>query len=357
MPVDYEAKENDQRVIVLKSDLKFEPELSVAALIHGVVADLLHQHQYPYAHFTEFVDLAVVATGLGALRSNLDLVASSPSFWDSTQWRFIPRPFLDSQGVGYANALSAWIRSEANPEWCDDLEPELKRSMLKSLKFLTKTDDSFVQGKSAQANKLNQSQREWLKEAQSKSISQQIVAVRHLQKDDSVLPELQATISEKLRSTNDAVLLNAISATEQIVDIGDTAIEELRFLTQHRDHVVRAKAMCALTRLEQLDDANIQKAGEMLGSKKKHEIFAGLMALSSLGSVSDHLIPPINRAFIRSLQVCDYEFINLFAAAFTKWLEDPKSHVEALLRDDSPEYMELAMEALDSVDEQLVGLG
>lgn len=357
MPVEYEAKDNDQRIIVLQSDLKSDPEVSIAALIHGVVKDLLHQHQYAYAHFDEFVDLAVVATGLGAIRSNLDLVASSPSFWDSTQWRFIPRPFLDSQGVAYTNAVAAWVRGDSNPEWADDLESELKRATQKSLKFLTKTNDSFLEGKFGEAKRLNQPQREWLKEAQSKSVSQQIVAVRHLEKDESVLPELQSTITEKLRSTHDAVMLNAISATEQIVDIGDTAIEELRFLTQHRDHIVRAKAMCALSRLEQLEESTIQKAGEMLGSKKKHEIFAGLMALSSLGSVSDHLIPPINRAFIRSLQVCDYEFLNLFAAAFTKWLKDPKGHVEQLLRDDSPEYMELAMEALDNVNEQFVGLG
>jgi hypothetical protein len=151
-------------------------------------------------------------------------------------------------------------------------------------------------------------------------------------------------------------MLNAISASEQVGDIGDNAIEELKFLTQHRDHVVRAKSMVALTRLGQLDETTIQKAGDMLGSKKKHEIFAGLSALSSLGSVSDQLIPPINRAFIRSLQVCDYEFVNLFSAAFTKWLDDPKTHVEELLREDSPEYMEIAMEALDNVGEQLVGL-
>jgi hypothetical protein len=95
----------------------------------------------------------------------------------------------------------------------------------------------------------------------------------------------------------------------------------------------------------------------MLSSKTKYVVYAGLTALSSLDSVSEQLVPPINRSFIRSLQVCDYEFVGLFAAAFTRWLDDPKEHVERLLRDDSPEYMEIAMEALDNVGEQLVGLG
>ena len=325
--------------------------------MHGVVSDLLHQHKYPYAHFPEFVDVAVVATGLGTLLSNLDFVSNDPTFWDSTQWRMIPRPFLDSHGSAYVNAIAAWTREEKDPQWSEDLEPELKRTMLKSLKFLHKTGDSFFQPKTANVNLLKQSQQKWLETLSAKSISNQIVAVRHLQKDDSVLPELQSAMADKLRSSDEAVLLNAISASEQVFDIGETAVEEMRFLTQHRDHVVRAKAMCALTHIGQLDETTIQTAGDMLGSKMKHVIYAGLTALSSLGSVSDHLIPAINRSFIRSLQVCDYEFVNLFAAAFTKWLDNPKEHVEELLSGDSPEYMEIAMEALDNVGEQLVGLG
>ncbi len=344
-------------MFTLKADIQREPELAIATLVNGVVCDLLHQHDYAYAHFPEFVDLAVIATGLGTLQSNLDFVASSPAFWDSTQWRLIPRPFLDSQGVVYTNAIAAWARDEKDPQWANGLEPELKRAMAKSLKFLHKTNDSFFQPKNADEQLLNQGQKKWLAMAESKLVSQQIIAVRHLQKDDSVLPETQATLADMLRSTHGGVMVNAISATEQVVDIGDTAIEELRFLTQHRDDTIRAKAMCALTRLGQLEETTLQTAGDMLASKKKHVIFAGLTALSSLGSVSDHLIPAINRSFIRSLQVCDYEFVNLFAAAFTKWLDDPKSHVENLLREDSTEYIEIAMEALDNVGEQLVGLG
>ena len=333
-----------------------EPELALATLVHGVVSDLLHQHKYAYAHFPEFVDLTVIATGLGTLLSNLDFVSQSPTFWDSTQWRLIPRPFLDSQGVAYANAIAAWTRGERDPEWATDLEAELQRSMTKSLKFLNKTDDCFFQPKTANEKLLQQPQQKWLAMAQSKSESQQIIAVRHLRKDETVSPETQSVLANKLRSTNDSVMLNAISASEQVVDVGEAAVEELQFLTQHRNDTVRAKAMCALTRLGQLKESTLQTAGEMLGSKKKHVIFAGLMALSSLGSVSDHLIPAINRSFIRSLQVCDYEFVGLFAAAFTKWLDDPKSHVENLLREDSTEYIDIAMEALDNVGDQLVGL-
>ncbi len=355
MPIEYELKEDGQRVLTLKSDLRTEPELSVASLVHGVVKDLLHASGYAHAHFDEFVDMAVIATGLGTVLSNIDFVSKQGTFWDTTQWRLIPRPFLDSQGVAYVNAMAAWARNEKNPEWAEDLGQDLRRSMLKSLKFLNKTDDTFLRSKNGGKKILGQSQKQWLEMAVGKSVSSQIIAIRHLNKDEPVLPEQQRTITEKLRSTDDSVLVNAISASEQIVDVGENAIEELQFLTRHRDHVVRAKAMCALTRLGKLDETSIQRAGEMLGSKQQHEIYSGLMALSSLGSISDNLIPPINKAFIRSLQVCNYEFVGLFASAFTKWLNDPKAHVEDLMQD-SPEYLEIAMEALENANDQLVGL-
>jgi hypothetical protein len=336
--------------------MQSDPTLAIASLIHGAVADLLYQHEYAYAHFPEFVDLAVIATGLGAMRSNLDFVTKEGRFWDTTQWRMIPRPFLDASGIAYANAVAAWTRNEKDPQWADGLDADLKRSVQKSLKFLHKTNDSFFQPTKASVSLLSSPQRDWLTMAGSKSTTEQVVAIRHFQNDASVAPELKSTIAEKLRSTNEAVLLNAISASEQIVDVGEDAAEELKFLTQHRDNVVRAKAMCALTRLGMLEDTTIRTAGQMLGSKKKHEIYAGLMALSSLGSVDDHLIPAINRAFVRSLQVCDYEFVNLFAVSFTRWLDAPKTHVENLLQEDGQEYLEIALEALENANEQLVGL-
>ncbi len=318
---------------------------------------MLHQHGYAYSHFPEFVDMATIATGLGQLQSNIDFVKSTGTFWDSSQWRMIPRPFLDSQSVAYVNALAAWSRGQKAPEWFEELNPETRKPAAKSLKFLHQSNDSFFQPSVANESLLQQPQSKWIELAASKSVSSQINAVRHLEMDASVLKGQQAVLSGKLRSTNNAILVNAISACEQVKDIGETAIEELCFLTQHRDNEIKAKAMCALARLGHLNETTIATAGEMLSSKTKYVVYAGLTALSSLDSVSEQLVPPINRSFIRSLQVCDYEFVGLFAAAFTRWLDDPKEHVERLLRDDSPEYMEIAMEALDNVGEQLVGLG
>jgi len=320
---------------------------------HGVVQDLLFQHKYPYAHFPESVDLAAIAMGLGVLGSQFDFVTKEGTFWDSTQWKLFPRPFLDSTGQSWAHAVAAWIRNEKKPDWLEDLDGDLKRSVSKNLKALHSGGDCFVDVSRSTAS---WAQAEWLDVAKAKSQSTQIIASRHFENDSEILADQQTALQDLLRNTESAVVLNAISATEQVGEPSIGVTEELQFLTRHRDDEVRAKAMLALTRLGKLDDATMVTVGEFLDSKSRHVTFAGMMAVSSLESIDGDLLPPIHRAFLRSLSDCNYEFVNLFALAFTRWFANPKQHVENLLADNYSEYLEIAVEAIDNAGKNVVEL-
>ncbi|MGB7344790.1 MAG: hypothetical protein WBD20_11275, partial [Pirellulaceae bacterium] len=120
-----------------------DPPLVAAALINGVVNDLLYQSEFQLPHFPEWVDLAVVASGLGVLRSGIGFVKKTGLLWDSTQWSAAPRPFLNIPSLAYANAMTAWVRGDTSPAWANDLNGEIKRPMRASLKYLHKTNDSF----------------------------------------------------------------------------------------------------------------------------------------------------------------------------------------------------------------------
>lgn len=350
----------NQRSITLDAELDSDPPLGLATLVSGVVSDLLHQSEFHNPNAPEMVELAVVGLGLGMLRNNIGFVGKTPAIWDSTQWGVVPRPFLDCQSLAYANAIAAWARNEKAPEWAGDLHGELKRPMQSSLKFLFKTNDSFFQP----ANKrglLEQSQSEWWKLAASASPSQQVVAIRHLQSDEKLSDQQESLLLEKLGSANRAIVLNAIAATERMA-VGyqpiacESIVRELSMLVHHRDDEIRAKAMCSLARLGKLDETTIDAASAMVESNVRYVVFAGAFALASLDTVPDHVLPPFDRTFVRTLQACDYEFVGLFAAAYNRWLEDPQSHAENLLRD-SPEYLPIALDALQQVPEQLVSLG
>ncbi|EMI16836.1 hypothetical protein RMSM_06231 [Rhodopirellula maiorica SM1] len=354
LPGRYDAAE---RTITLDLRIDSDPPMGLATLINGVVCDLLSQNNLDSEHLPERVDLAVVAMGLGMIRSSIGLVAKQPTCWDSTQWELIPRPFLDCQSLAYANASAAWARDDATPEWSNDLPSDVKRSMRKSLKFLLKTNDSFFQPR-AKRSLLTQSQSEWWKLAASVSASNQVIAIRHLESDGKLDDPQESLLLEKLCATNRAILLNAIAATERMASkhptvVSESVVRELRTLTDHRDDEVRAKAMCVLAKLGKLHEATIETATEMLEDHQKHLVFAGVYALSTLDSVPERVVPSMDRCFVRVLRACDYEFIDLIVTAYRRWLDDPQSHFEGLLQD-SPEHLPIALETLQKAPEPLV---
>ena len=344
-------------MITLAMEMDNDPQMGLATLINGVVCDLLYQNNLASANLPERVELAVVGTGLGMIRNGISLVKRVTTCWDSTQWELFPRPFLDCQSLAYVNAIAAWARDDASPEWASDLPSDLKRPMRKSLKFLLKTNDSFFRPQ-AKRFLLAQSQSEWWKLVASASASKQVIAIRHLASDGKLNGQQESLLLEKLRSANLAIVLHAIAATERMTlhrppVASEPVVRELRMLTDHRDDEVRAKAMCALAKLGKLDEKAVETAAMMLEDNLMHLVFAGVYALSTLNSVPDHVLPTFDRCFVLALRACDYEFIDLFVAAYMRWLDDPQSHLESLLQE-SPEHLPIALETLQKVTDQLV---
>ena len=325
-------------------------------MIHHVVADLLYQQKFPYAHFPELVDLTVVMTGLGAIRSRIDFVKRTGSFWDSTGWGVFPRPFLDTPTLAYVHALAAWTRDESDPSWFAELPPTVRNPSKKSLKFLSKTGDSFFNPKLANQSLLQQDQAQWLSLAAEKSTSKQIIALRHFEPDEPLAQQQADTLLEKLRSANVPLILHAINSVESMMLSKETIVDQLRYLAVHQDDEVRAKAVIALAKLGQVDDATVEVAAKMLDNRAKHVIYAGVFALGSQPSVDDTTLRAVDRSFLSALQTCDYEFIQLFAMCYERWMDQPETHFGQLLGGQD-EYLEIAKEALQAAREQSVALG
>ena len=329
--------------------------LTAARLAHHLVADWLYQKDFAYAHFPEIVDLAAVMTGLGILHSQIPLVSKTPPFWDSTLWTTFPRSFLDAQGVAYAMANVAWCRNDSSPIWANQLPKEIRRPMLKSIKHLFKVGDTFFHPH-APVSSLDHSQSEWLQQASDPAISRQIIALRHLQfHDHADSPQLQVIV-DKLRSTERSVLLHAIAAAERIKTKNEDVVDELRMLLNHRDNEVRAKAICTLARFAALDETSIDVAARMLDDPQRFLAFSGLVALTSIDQLPDRVMPAVDRGLIRSLQTCDYDLVGMFSAGFHHWLDDPESHYRKLLQEENREYLDVALEVLESAQQELVSL-
>lgn len=361
MPGSYDA---DTRTITLTTEWDGNHPLPIATTIHFVVVDLLVSSHFPGAHLPEIVDAATIATGLGTPRCRIDLVSKSGTFWDSTAWEILPPPFLGAQKAAYALAIAAWVRQEKSPAWASELTTEIAGPMGKSLKFLSKTNDSFFDGSLAatKTQLANYEQEQWLRLASSKLESSQIIGLRHCvidpDRDDAEALQSQWSdlLVDKFRSNSKDVVLHAIAAVERGKIDNPQIADELVVLAENRDDEIKAKAMLTLTRLEKLDSVALELAARMLDSREKYVIFAGLFALSSSKEVSDQALPLLDRAFARALANCDQEFVGLFATGYSSWLPDPAAHFHSLFEEHSPEYLEIALEALENVGEQFVSL-
>ena len=321
---------------------------------------MLYQSTFSQPHFPELVELAVIGTGLGVLRSNLMFVKKVATFWDSTHWQIAPPPFLNIQSLAYANALAAWSRDETAPDWLDDMYSEVKRPMKRSLKYLFKTGDSFFNPRESQ-HRLNLSAEQWWELAEHPSASTQVIAIRHLNTDQTLTQKQESSLLKKLQSTERATTLNAITTTERLssgqkTGISDSLAGQIRNLVDHRDDEIRAKAMCALTTVNRIDSSAIDAAANMIEDDVRHVVFAGVHALTTVDQVPDYVSPSFDRSFIKALKSCDYEFVGLFAKGYNRWRDDPKQHLELLLSD-SPEFLPIAMEALDQKPQQVINIG
>ena len=321
---------------------------------------MLYQSTFSQPHFPELVELAVIGTGLGVLRSNLMFVKKVATFWDSTHWQIAPPPFLNIQSLAYANALAAWSRDETAPDWLDDMYSEVKRPMKRSLKYLFKTGDSFFNPRESQ-HRLNLSAEQWWELAEHPSASTQVIAIRHLNTDQTLTQKQESSLLKKLQSTERATTLNAITTTERLssgqkTGISDSLAGQIRNLVDHRDDEIRAKAMCALTTVNRIDSSAIDAAANMIEDDIRHVVFAGVHALTTVDQVPDYVSPSFDRSFIKALKSCDYEFVALFAKGYNRWRDDPKQHLELLLSD-SPEFLPIAMEALDQKPQQVINIG
>lgn len=355
MPGNYDA---ENRNITLETDFQNEPELAVATLVNLLVQDFLVQHNFQFAHLPEAVDIAVVASGLGLPQSRLSMVNDTGSFWDPTAWEIAAKPFLDTQAIAYTFALSAWARDETTPAWILDLPNSIAGPTKRSLKFLLKTNDSFF---SMEELKTDTSLKNLVdraaRPARQSHNSTTIIALKHFGPEASLLSKMETIVDASLRSGHRELSLHAINAATEIKTSAANVNDELKLLCESGDDLVRAKAIAAVGQLGKLDADTIPLAAKMLESKIDFVVFCGLTALTSQTSVDTAIINSADRGFKRALQTCNYQFVGLFAAAYQLWLEAPHGHFKDLLAEDSPEYLQIAITALDENKEQFVSLG
>ena len=342
MPSDYDS---EKRQISIETEFSDNPPLATAALVQSLVHDLLVTNGIADSVPGEFLDAAVALCGVGGARAEVELISEGGSYWDSTRWDANPADFLDHESLAYAHSLAIWCRG-GNA----DMLPMSMRTAKGSLKYLNKTNDSFFQKELVSNDQLKIETFADL--ATEGNESTRICAMKFFQSDEALHEKQDAAILENLRHRSDHVLAHAVSAAQATQTTSEAVVEELKFLTDNRDERLRSKAVQAVTLLGQLDDHVADNAAKMLGSSTNYVTYSGLLALAKLDRVSEDVLKLADRGFERALHTCNYQFIELFAGAYNRWLDDPAAHLNKLWGERSPEYYQMAVEALTALTDQ-----
>ena len=316
--------------------------------MQSLVQDLLVTKGVATTAPGEFLDAAVVLCGIGGPRAEVELISDAGSYWDSTRWDASPANFLDHESLAYAHSLAIWCRGGDA-----DLLPTSMRTAKGSLKYLNKTNDSFFQKDLVVDDQLAVDT--FVKLAADGNESSRICAMKCFQSTEAPMEQQDAAILENLRHRSDDVIAHSVSAAQLTQTTSTNVIEELKFLTDNPDDRLRSKAVQAVTLLGQLDDYVADNAAKMLGSSTNYVTYSGLLALAKLDRVSDDVLKLADRGFERALHSCNYQFIELFAGAYNRWLDDPRTHLYKLWDERSPEYYQMAVEALTALTDQADG--
>ncbi len=134
-------KRRGKFVITLESSQTSEPMGLIATVAHelGHVRLLGEGRLHGgYEDHEPMTDLVTVFLGLGVFTANTAFRLNA----NSQGWRTERLGYLTEEIFGYALALFAWVRSEANPSWSKHLDGNVSAHFKSGLKYLEKTGET-----------------------------------------------------------------------------------------------------------------------------------------------------------------------------------------------------------------------
>jgi hypothetical protein len=113
-------------------------ELGHEVLLGGKLLTDEHPEHEP------MTDLVVVLLGLGAFLANTAVKDRTERVGNASWNEIWSEGYLPARMLGYALAITSWIRQEENPPWLWALQADAAHGLMAGLKFLRKTGDCLL---------------------------------------------------------------------------------------------------------------------------------------------------------------------------------------------------------------------
>ncbi|MFQ5731351.1 MAG: HEAT repeat domain-containing protein [Planctomycetaceae bacterium] len=327
----YEEDDGTTTIRITESQLG-DPEQLVSTLAH----ELAHQRLLGEKRLTgaeedheRLTDLLPVFFGGGVFAANAVIREESVTegrwhSWSIGKWGYLPARIF-----GYGFALFAWVRGEQSPAWARHLRRDARTTMMQSLKYLRKMEDSLFRPDTAGHEREPLTLEDLGSELRSGTPGRRIAALWEIQDRGTDAGPVAPPVVEALEDRSPAILTAALDAIAGIGEPDDEADRAVSLLLTHDHPEVRGKAAFALRAVSSSVDEAVQRIATLLEDANPAVVCWAAHALAKIGKpaaeTTGGILRPLRRAVLRR----DVGTANFCLLALAAVHDDP----DALLRE------------------------
>lgn len=347
----YEEADGTAMIRLAKSQIE-HPECLVATLAHELSHFLLRggnlltadepDHEY-------VTDLLPVCLGLGVFGANTTVRETAETSVGWHYWSLRKQGYLPARIYGYALALFAWLRGEAEPHWADHLRLDARSVLLESLTYLHKTGDSTFRPDNAAANADPLTVTDLIAALRDRSLSARVAALWELADRGIDSSSASDAVARLLGDSHSAVRSEAATALAAIAADAASAARLLLNALRDQKAEVRASAALALGHLAAAPDEVIPELADLLEDPHPLVVDAAAAALRQYGPRAEPAAPGLLRPLLNALVHCNYQAVDTHAATLAAIVPAPHDFLHRHLADGD---RELYRRAVDSVNQQ-----
>ncbi len=315
------------RVWVAASQLA-DPASLLATLAHEVAHEVLLGGGVLTADVPDhepLTDLATVFLGLGVFPANATLRESHWNYGGTySGWSIGRQGYLSAVAFGYALAVWAYVRGEADPAWAAHLRPDARGAVRKGLRYLAKTGDSVFRPDTPPVPRPPPTAAELVDALAHRSPSFRLAALADLGWAGADGPELVAAVGRCLRDPDGAVRAEAARGLAGFGEAAGAAVPRLFEMVQGGDDAWPS-ALSTLAALR-ADPARVVPEVARLLAARPESAGALAAAVRAYGADAGPAVPALLDAFGRQLAGGEVREV---VAAVRALVPDPEARVRA----------------------------
>jgi len=299
------GKDAQPVIRVQQSLLSFPPQLA-KALVHELAHDRLlrpHLLSEQDEDHEQVTDLLPVFFGLGVIQANGVIHESVERAGRSLFYNAFAVGYLNAFQLGYALALFAWLREEANPAWAKELRLDASATFWAGMKYLRKTGQSHFRLDDFHKPSEPQTERQWIERLGDSDPEVRWATIWQLGRCDQTSPKIIDAVIDRLGDKEQTIPARAMKILQR-GDLAPRAIAPLLALLHSRRGEDVCAALNTLSEWQAAPEEVLRSAVPLLRDEREQVAQAAAEAIGCYPAAAERFAKPLVEAFVDAVVHC-----------------------------------------------------